>query len=141
MALISNRKHSPVPTSLEQELLESHRSRLASSEHYEVSEIDNVSNFKFRLIPEGLLLKEEQLDDLRSLASLSRIQLTEPSRITSHRPVLGKAIVFVKKLTRPLILAHLKGTVEAMEEFSSRLVASHAKALSRINELEEKNKH
>ncbi len=137
MSLLTKRAGEQSFQELEHQAKLNLQQRLETSESYNQKEIDSVSNFQHRLVPAGLLLEEKSLEELRALASLSRIRLKPPSQISSHRPVIGKLIVAVKKATWPLVNFHLKDTIEAMEEFSGRMVASHSKALSRIKELEE----
>jgi len=136
MSLLTERKNSILPKDLEKKLQARLEQRLEESINYNRQEIEDVSGYKHRLITQGTLLEEKQLEDLRALSSLSRIRLKRPSEISSHRPLVGKLIVAVKKASWPLISFHIKDTIEAMEEFSSRMVASHAKALSRVKELE-----
>ena len=99
-------------------------------------EIDKIEFLNTRLIPEGVVLEDRDSEELRALASLSRVHLKRPAEISSHRPIIGPLIVLFKKLTFPIVSFHMKDTIQALEEFAALSVVRQAKLSARIKELE-----
>ncbi len=95
-------------------------------------EIERVSGLSTKLVSDEVLLSERDNDELRALASLSRIALKPPSQIASHRKFIGPIIVFFKKLTYPLVAFHMKETIEGLEESASLSVSRQAKLASEL---------
>src|SRR5690606_32643992 len=93
--------------------------RLESGLEYRRDEISEIEAIDHRLLPPTLDLDSETVERLRALARLSRCELAPASKTSSHRPYVGKLIVFAKRLTWPFIRTQLKGTFDALEEFNT----------------------
>jgi hypothetical protein len=114
--------------------------RLSGNDAYNKEEITKVSNLKSKLMPEGFVLSTEQTENLRALCKLSKVELKPAREITSHRKIIGPVIVFLKKLTWPLMQIHLKDTFNELSDFCSWTVKTIAKQTIEIEELKDSTK-
>jgi hypothetical protein len=109
--------------------------RLDRNLKYTREEIEKITKLDRSLFPEDFQLNEEHSNDLRALASLSQCQLKPARSIRSHRPILGPLIVALKKITWKLIKVHLEEPFDGLQEFSARMVDSHAKQILETEQL------
>lgn len=113
---------------LEDRVTEALRTRLgASNGHYTIEEIEAVSRLKRTLFPPDFQLDQETSECFRTLVQFADVQLKPAQMIRSHRRFIGPLIVFIKKLTWPLIQIHLKDTINSAREFNARTVILLAK--------------
>lgn len=110
--------------------------RIANSSNYDANEIRIVNEFKSALFPKDFVLDLKRNEEYRILARNAQIELKPAREIKSHRKHLGKLIVFVKKLSWPLVKIHLKESVEHMRDFSSQALYTMARQEVRLRELE-----
>lgn len=127
-------------SNLEDKLNSQLKSRILNSQDYDQTEIHSIEALEHRLFPKNFLLKKDDNEQLRRLASLSRVAVKPPSEITSHRPLIGPLVVLFKKLTWPIIAFHMKDTLKALEDFCALSVANHAKLLVALEEMEKSKK-
>ena len=106
------------------------RTRLHGPVDLSQEEIDNVAELYHPLVPKGAKLADKQLEELRALAVCSRCEMKALPTITSHRPFIGPIIVMMKRILWPFLRAQLRGTLNAQQEFNSRLLYGLAQALS-----------
>lgn len=69
----------------------------------------------------GLAVSEEDLEGLRSLCSLYEVEL-RPTKITSHRRLVGPIIVGAKRLIYPILRAFLGDTLRQQRDFNAQVV-------------------
>jgi hypothetical protein len=62
----------------------------------------------------------------------------DPAAITSHRKILGKPIVFVKRVIMKLAAAYTNSILEKQRRFNDRLVAFHLASFVRFKQNEKK---
>jgi hypothetical protein len=107
---------------------------------YTESEITDVAEHPFRLFPNWFILTEEATRVFRSLARHCRFELKPPRLIASHRKYIGPAIVFIKRLTFPLVKFQMKDAMATQTFFNisviKQLAAQHVE-LERRPALEE----
>src|SRR5690606_2278941 len=80
-----------------------------------ISELEEVATLDTALFPKTLELAPETTETIRVLCALSRCQLRPAREIRSHRRFIGPIIVFLKRLSWPLIRFHLKDTFDSMD--------------------------
>lgn len=97
-------------------------------------EVETVSNLARPLFPPGFLLPESARESMQLLCRLSQTQLRPASAITSHRRFLGPVIVFVKRLSWPLIQIHLKETFSSFHDLHCQMVDLTAKLLAQTEQ-------
>ncbi len=100
------------------------------------TEIDDIRNLDHRLFPRDFELGKKDTEELRAICSLSQTGLRQVRKISSHRPLIGPAIVFAKRILWRIVQVLLKETFDGTQEFNARLVKSHARALLSIHRLE-----
>lgn len=86
--------------------------------------LDNVcyvEKVDFSLVKGSLDVSEKQLEKLRRLCQLWDIKLN-PVQISSHRPVIGKAIVLVKKVFFRLLGVLLKDVFHQQKSFNAATI-------------------
>lgn len=110
--------------------------RIESSPAYDAAEIAEITALEKSLFPRDFEISDETRETLRVLCSFSRCELRPASAIRSHRRIVGPIIVFLKKLSWPLIRFHLKDTFESMQLFHSWVVYSHARQVLKLELLE-----
>jgi hypothetical protein len=115
-------------------------SRLSGNDAYNKEEIIKVANLDNKLMPEGFVLSSDQTEHLRALCKLSKVELKPAREITSHRKIIGPAIVFLKKLTWPLMQIHLKDTFNELSDFCSWTVKTIAEQTIEIEKLKSDSK-
>lgn len=118
--------------SLEQRAKDALSSRLKTSANYSAQEISEIAKLERKLFPHQAIDKETT-ELFRRLCALSNIRLLPSREITSHRPIVGPLIVAIKRISYPFIRVHLKGVIEALEEFCAWSVYAHAKSHRRVN--------
>ncbi len=121
--------------SLEQRALGRLEKRLREQPELTASEIVKVAELDKSLFPKDFEISEEARESLRVLCSYSRCELRSGRDIRSHRRFIGPAIVFLKRLSWPLIRFHLKDTFESMQLFHSWVVYSHARQVVELEKL------
>jgi len=109
--------------------------RLAGQSDLTAKEIEQVAELDKSLFPKEFEISEDSRETLRVLCSYSRCELRSGREIRSHRRFLGPLIVFLKRLSWPLIRFHLKDTFESMQLFHSWVVYSHARQVVELEEL------
>lgn len=112
--------------------------RLNKNQQYTIEESNQIASLDRSLFGNKLALSEDQTTALRSLSKLSQIELKQSKEITSHRKYIGRLIVFLKKLSWPIIKVHLKEPFDGIKEFSEWMVFSHARQIQEIEELKNK---
>jgi hypothetical protein len=129
------KRNTPKSAWVEAKALTSLASRVAASDDFSEEEIEQISALDRSLFLNDFQISEETQETFRVLCSFSRCELKPSRSITSHRPFVGPVIVFLKRLSWPIIRFHLKEPFESMQLFNSRLVASHAKEVCRLDRL------
>ena len=104
---------------LEQQISSTLTARLNQNQLYNLSEVDQIASYPFRLFPTDFELTEDETTKMRALCTLSQCQLRPATSITSHRRFIGPVIVFIKKLSWPFIKLHLKETLAGIQGFQS----------------------
>ena len=115
--------------------------RLQSRSDLTASEIEKVAELDKSLFPGEFEISEEARESLRVLCSYSRCELRSGRDIRSHRRFVGPVIVFLKRLSWPLIRFHLKDTFESMQLFHSWVVYSHARQVVELEQLKHRLKN
>jgi hypothetical protein len=105
---------------------------------YTLEECQSVRERSTQLVPTGFELGARDSELLRALAVFSNTELRPPAQITSHRRFIGPIIVFIKKLSWPLVQLHLKETVIGIREFHSLTLTVIARQLVEIEELKKR---
>ncbi len=123
---------------LNTQILASLEARLRGNAQYTTEEIARVSNLSSRLFPANYVISEADSDQMRALCMLSKAELEDANKISSHRPMLGKIIVPVKRFFWRILSSQLRDTFAGLQEFQMWAVLNQAKLLVRISELEEK---
>lgn len=108
---------------------------LRSGGSYNKVEIHDITHKKTTLVCASTTLTLESSERLRALSKLAQFQLRPASQITSHRKLLGPLIVFLKKLTWPVIQIHLKETFAGLQELAAWSVVTMAKQENEIAQL------
>jgi hypothetical protein len=111
--------------------------RLNGRTHYEQREIAKIEQLDKGLFPKNFEISSETEEMLRVLCTFSRCELRPAREIRSHRPYIGPLIVFLKRLSWPLIRFHLKDTFESLQFFSAKLVQSHAEQMYKLEVLKQ----
>ena len=129
----------PEAESLAQVAAENLSARLARSPAYNLEEILEIEQLDKRLFPATFEISYESRETLRVLCSYSRCELRPASSIRSHRKFIGPVIVFLKKLSWPLMRFHLKETFESMQLFHSWVVYSYARQVLKLEVLQKQH--
>lgn len=114
---------------LTETLLASSKARMLEKGYTDV-DIEYIQKLKLKLIDGGLDISEKDLEKLSLLCKLWDVEL-KPSQISSHRPVLGHAIVALKKLIFPIIRVMLKDSFKQQRDFNAAAVSMMAEILNR----------
>lgn len=109
--------------------------RLEGSTDYTADEIERVHTLKPNLFPQHFELSTAYADHFRALAKLSQQTLKPNGKISSHRKYIGPVIVFLKKLSWPLIRIHLKDHFQGIEDFCQWSLSLAGKQAQEISEL------
>ena len=139
MSTVENNFLTPELHSLERHVFEALSSRLKTSPSYSDEEIVRVSGLSKRLFHDGFCLNEDQTNRVRALCSLSQSTLKPANEISSHRKLIGPLIVFIKRLTWPLISVHLRDVFVGIQEFQSLAVETLAEQILATEELRQLN--
>lgn len=110
--------------------------RLHGNAQYSEEEIERVSTLSSRLFPANFEISTKDSEQMRALCMLSKAELHSASKISSHRPLLGRLIVPVKRFFWNILSAQLRDSFAGVQEFQMWAVVNQAKLLTRINELE-----
>lgn len=109
--------------------------RTQNSPEYNAKEIEEVSTLSRYLFPKNFRIAPESIDTLRVLCSYARCELKPARAIQSHRRFVGPLIVFIKRLSWPLIRFHLKETFDSIQLFHSWAVYEYGKQTFEIEQL------
>jgi hypothetical protein len=103
----------------------------------------SISQRTTKLFPKEYQLEKETTELFRAMCILSQCTLRDNNTIRSHRPVVGRIIVFFKKCVWKMVEPQIKHVFHGVQDCFSCLIGSHAKLLVRIKELEieQKNKN
>jgi hypothetical protein len=118
----------PAPE-LASELQRRLEARVASG-HLKRETLHDVENASFRPIPAGMELEAEAVERLRRLAQLWDVHL-RPLAISSHRPVIGPVIVFVKRILFSVLRLLLKDTLHQQRSFNAEVIRALAELSSK----------
>lgn len=116
------------------------RAKRVNGIDYTSEEIAEIERLDRRLFSSEFEISEEARESLRVLCTYSRCELRPSPIIRSHRKLIGPAIVFLKKLSWPLVRFHLKDTFESIELFHSSLVYSYARQVQKLEQIERKER-
>lgn len=97
---------------------------------YTKEDVEYVKNLDLFPLKDASNLDNEMLERLRRISEVWEVKLGY-DEITSHRPVVGKLIVAVKKLIFPLVSLVLKKPLEQQRRFNAEVVSLLAKLASR----------
>jgi hypothetical protein len=103
-----------------------------------VSELSSVQEKTSRLFSPDHPIDKETTELFRAMCILSQCG-SKVRPVTSHRPFIGRYIVFFKKLAWKVIEPQLKHILDGVSDCFSCLIVSHAKLIQRINTLETKH--
>ncbi len=123
---------------LNQRISQNLKNRTNSNEHYSLEETISVSKIDRTLFPKDFEVSDESRELIRILASFSACELKAARHFTSHRKLLGPIIVFLKKITWPIIMFHLKDKFETQQQLFSWMIFSQAKQIREIELLKRK---
>ncbi len=98
-------------------------------------ELISIQENRTKLFPARYAIDKETTELFRAMCILSQCN-SSSKLITSHRPVIGKAIVFLKKSAWKLIEPQIKHIFDGVSDCFSSLIQSHASLLNKIKELE-----
>jgi hypothetical protein len=98
-------------------------------------ELNSVQNKKSRLFSESTSLDKDTTELFRAMCILSQCG-SRPGEISSHRPIMGKFIIFMKKLAWKIVEPQIKHVFNGISDCFSCLILSHADLLERIKKLE-----
>ena len=101
--------------------------------NYTEKEIERVSKLSRRLFSVNSEIDAETLEPIRAAAALSNCELKPNPDFSSHRPVIGKVIVLIKKLTWPLIRFHLHRQFDALSEYNRWMLFSQVKLFEKCS--------
>lgn len=85
-------------------------------------DVKNIQNRILELIPKDLDLPPNQLEKLRRLCQLWEVDIRS-AQISSHRKVIGPAIVAFKKMLFPLIRFVLKDFIREQRDFNAQVIS------------------
>ena len=109
--------------------------KLSADESSLKGELNSVSALSRRLFSEGI--DKDTTELFRAMCILSQCSTKLNSEVTSHRPVIGKLIIFIKKLIWRFIAPQIETTFASIQDCFSYIIISHAKALSELKDLKE----
>jgi hypothetical protein len=95
-------------------------------------EVKNVCHTENRLFPYPILIDTETTDIFRSMCIYSQSIIKSENDIKSHRPIVGKIIVFAKKMAWNLVKPLINNSLLGIQECFSNLVVSQAKLTASI---------
>jgi hypothetical protein len=91
--------------------------------------VEYISKVDFSLVRGRLLANEQEMAIIRRLCQSWDVEL-RPFQITSHRPVLGKFIVALKKLAYPILRVFLKDLIKQQRDFNAASLALLGRVIS-----------
>jgi hypothetical protein len=121
---------------IEAQIAQRLQQRLANDKEYSRAEIEAVTNRNHRLTDSSFELAQDDYERLRVLCILSQCALVDVSKISSHRPIVGKCIVAAKRVLWRIISSQLEKTFSGIQEFCCWMLVSHIKTLERVDTLE-----
>lgn len=113
---------------LEAELQVLVKGRIARHE-FRQDAVEYISKVDFSLVQGRLLANEQEMAIIRRLCQSWDVEL-RPFQITSHRPVLGKFIVALKKLAYPILRVFLKDFIKQQRDFNAASLALLGRVIS-----------
>lgn len=103
------------------------------------NEHDSIINKKSKLFASSLnkdhIIDAETTELFRAMCILSQCS-SSISSISSHRPILGKFIVPIKKLAWKIVEPQIKHILEGINACFSYQIQSHAVLINKVNEFE-----
>lgn len=99
------------------------------------AELSSVTSLNKKLFAHEIDKNTTEL--FRAMCILSQCNTQIKDNISSHRPILGKPIVFIKKLLWKLVSPQIEKTFSGIQDCFSYLIISHASALSELKDLKE----
>ena len=100
---------------------------------YRADEVSYVAKVNFCPIKGRLQVSEQELNTLRRLCQAWNIEI-RPMLIQSHRPIIGPAIVAVKKIIFPILRVLMKDFVTQQRDFNAAAIGMLGTLLSeRVN--------
>ena len=96
-------------------------------------ELDSVSSLSRRLFTQEI--DKDTTELFRAMCILSQCSTKLNTSVTSHRPIVGKAIIFMKKLIWKFVAPQIEPTFNSIQDCFSYIIISHAKALSELKDL------
>lgn len=111
--------------------------RIDNNPNFSLEEIEKINIKTVSLCPKNFEISDETSELLRVLSNFSQCELKPVKHITSHRKYIGVIIVFLKKLTWPLVRFHLKETFESMQQFNTWTVYGLAKQIVELEMLKQ----
>ncbi|HMO19280.1 MAG TPA: hypothetical protein PKA63_14535 [Oligoflexia bacterium] len=100
------------------------------------NEVRSVSEKSTRLFNNSFAIDKETTELFRAMCILSQCSLEGASRPSSHRPLIGPAIVFVKQIIWKLVEPRFKFVFAGVQDCFSHLISSHAKLLQEVKMLQ-----
>ncbi len=95
-------------------------------------EVKNVCHTENRLFPYPILIDTETTEIFRSMCIYSQSIIKSENDIKSHRPIIGKIIIFTKKAVWNLVKPSINNSLIGIQECFSNLVVSQAKLTTSI---------
>ena len=81
-------------------------------------DVQNIKNRQLDLIPKDLEISSERLEKLRRLCQLWEVDI-HMGELKSHRKIIGRVIVGIKKLIFPIIRFMLKDLIREQRDFNA----------------------
>lgn len=97
-------------------------------------DVDYISKLSRPVLNERILVAGERLEKLRAMCQSWDIDF-RPVQITSHRRVIGKLIVTVKKAVQPVIRALLKDTIAQQRNFNASVISAVTDLANEVEKL------
>ncbi len=98
-------------------------------------ELNSVMSLNRRLFTKEI--DKDTTELFRAMCILSQCSTKLNSNVSSHRPIIGKVIVFIKKLIWKMVSPQIETTFASIQDCFSYIIISHAKALSELKDLKE----
>lgn len=113
-----------------EEQLKARAKQHLSVKGYTDNDVQYVAALERPLYQGNLKLSKVELEKLRALCQLWEVRLM-PQKISSHRPVIGKIIVAVKRLLFPIFQVFMKDTMRQQRDFNAAVVSLLTELTSR----------
>ncbi len=119
-------------TDIDASLREAAREHLALK-GYTQKDVEYVAGLERPIFDGTLRLSSPELEKLRLLCRLCEVRL-KPQRISSHRPVVGKIIVAVKRALFPIVEVFMKDALRQQRDFNAAVVTLLTELTSRTTQ-------